>query len=90
DAVFAVCSLLDFVHQRDIKKLVNAVRYPTDSIDLYVQETAQMDAQDPKLESMILAHPLMQQELMRQQRDIDELRRGTRDSIDRVLQRAET
>ncbi|HJK90575.1 MAG TPA: hypothetical protein RMH85_26305 [Polyangiaceae bacterium LLY-WYZ-15_(1-7)] len=47
-------------------------RFSTDSVDLIVQEQEEMDPRDPKRELRILEHPLMQQELVRQQRDLSE------------------
>jgi uncharacterized protein YjaG (DUF416 family) len=73
DAVFAVCCLLDYCCDKDVTRLVEATRYATDSIDLYVQEVLELDPQDPLLEAKILAHPLMQQELERQNRDMTAL-----------------
>jgi uncharacterized protein len=70
DAVFSVCSLIDYSSERKLEHVVLAARYPTDSVDLYVQEEAQMAAQDPALEDKILAHDLMQKELSRQERDL--------------------
>ncbi|WP_437286061.1 DUF416 family protein [Sorangium sp. So ce406] len=70
DAVFAVCSLLDYCAEGKPEQVALAARYATDSVDLYVQEIEQMAPQDPTLEAKILAHPLMQQELERQSRDL--------------------
>jgi hypothetical protein len=57
-----------------LDKLVIAARYPTESVDLYVQETEHMSPRDPNLEERIVSHLLMQQELARQQRDLAVLR----------------
>ena len=84
DAVFAVCSLLDYLLDGSLDKLVLAARYPTDSVDLFVQEAEGMDPQDPQLEQRILCQPLMQQELARQQRDLRVLRAGGADAIGRA------
>jgi uncharacterized protein len=81
DAVFAVCSLLEFLLDGSLDRLVLAARYPTDSVDLYVQELEGMTPQDPLIENRILSHHLMQQELARQQRDLDLLRRRGMDAI---------
>lgn len=70
DAVFAICSLLDFLLTGNSSHVVNAARYATDSIDLIVQERDDLSPQDPGLEQKILQHPLMQQELRRQSRDL--------------------
>ena len=70
DAVFAICSLLDFLLDGDVARIVGVARFSTDSVDLIVQEREAMDPRDPLRERKILEHPLMQQELMRQQRDL--------------------
>lgn len=80
DMVFATCSLLDYLGDPDLERLVNSARYPTDSIDLYVQESEEMSPSDPQLERKILRHPLMQQELLRQERDFRDL--GKLDLLD--------
>lgn len=87
DAVFSVCSLLDYSTERKLEQVVLAARYPTDSVDLYVQETEQMAPQDPALEAKILAHRLMQQELSRQARDLAVLEAEGAAGIPEVLSR---
>lgn len=72
DAVFAICSLLDFLLEEDSGRIVNAARYATDTLDLIIQEQEDLDPQDPDLERKILEHPLMQRELLRQKRDLTE------------------
>ena len=73
DAMLAVCNLMNFAARQTLDSVVNAARYPTDSVDLYVQEVENMHPQDPELERKILNHRLMQQELRRQQRDLSEI-----------------
>ncbi len=70
DAVFAVCCLLDFLLDGDVACIVRIARLATDSVDLIVQEREGMDPRDPVREHKILEHPLMQQELVRQRRDL--------------------
>ncbi len=72
DAVFAICSLLDFLLDTDAAHIVNVARFSTDSVDLIVQEREAMDPRDLLRERKILEHPLMQQELVRQQRDLED------------------
>lgn len=72
DAAFSVCALLDFLRDRDPERIVSVLRFSTDSVDLIVQEQGEMDPRDPKREQRILEHPLMQHELVRQQRDLSE------------------
>ncbi len=73
DAVFGICSLLEYVLDGQVGKVVVAARYPTDSIDLLVQELGGMAAGASDLEASILAAPMMQQELRRQRRDLEKL-----------------
>lgn len=75
DAVFAVCSLLDFLLDRNVDRIISASRFSIDSIDLIVQEREDMNPCDPLREQKILEHPLMQQELVRQQRDLKDARK---------------
>ncbi len=75
EAVFAVCTLLEFLRDRDAERVVGALRFSTDSVDLMVQEQESLDPRDPLLERKIVGHPLMQQELLRQRRDISEATR---------------
>ena len=70
DTAFAICSLLDFLLDWDVARIVNIARFSTDSVDLIVQEREMMDPRDPLRERKILEHPLMQQELVRQNRDL--------------------
>jgi uncharacterized protein YjaG (DUF416 family) len=72
DAAFAVCALLGFLLDGDVGRIVSVPRFSTDSVDLVVQEQEDMDPRDPLREQKILEHPLMQQELVRQQRDLAE------------------
>lgn len=74
DACFAVCSLLDYVLENDIDKIVQAATYATDSVDLFVQEMDGIEPGDPELEGKILMHPLMQKELERQDSDLAAIR----------------
>ncbi len=72
DAAFAICALLDFLLNGDLNRIVSVPQMSTDSVDLIVQERENMDPRDPLREWNILNHPLMQQELVRQRRDIAE------------------
>ena len=87
DSVFAVCSLLDFCTDMQPERLALAARYPTDCIDLYVQEVENMRASDADLEANILRHPLMQQELKRQKRDLHLLIQMGRGAIRELISR---
>ena len=75
DAASATCALVEFVVARDPEQIVRVLRCSTDSVDLIVQEEGNMDPRDAQRERKILEHPLMQQELSRQRRDIIEASR---------------
>lgn len=87
DACFAVCSLLDYVLENDIDKIVQAATYATDSVDLFVQETNGIVPGDPELEAKILRHPLMQRELERQGSDLEAIRSAQAMSRDFIGER---
>jgi len=76
DACFAVCALLDHTASPEVERIVQTATYATDSIDHYVQEVEKLLPDDPSLESKILAHPLMQQELRRQETILSILEQG--------------
>lgn len=82
-----MCSLLDYYAEGKLEQVALAARYPTDSIDLYVQEIEQMVPQDPALEAKILGHHLMQRELARQDRDLTVLESGGASAIGELLSR---
>lgn len=86
DAVFAVCSLLDFMLISEPNCIVNTARYPIDSIDLFVQECENMCPEDRNLERRILEQPLMQQELVRQNRDLRVVRQIDRNDQDALAE----
>lgn len=86
EAAFAVCSLLDFLLDGEVDHIVSVPRYSTDSVDLFVQEREDMDPRDPAREQRILEHPLMQQELGRQRRDLLDSSRVPLDGRVAVLQ----
>jgi uncharacterized protein YjaG (DUF416 family) len=70
DASFAVCSLLDFLIEKDTRKIVQVATFATDTVDLYIQEDENISSDDPELEMKILCHHLMQRELCRQERGL--------------------
>jgi len=70
DAVFSVYNIWDYIKNDNISNLVNAIRYNNDSIDLYIQEYERLNPSDTHLEKKILTHKLMQQELYRENRDL--------------------
>ncbi len=92
DTAFAICALLEFLLDRDVAHIASGARFSTDSVDLIVQEREAMDPRDPLRERKILEHPLMQQELMRQQRDLCDascISPGTRDALLAIRSRAQ-
>ena len=73
----AICALLDCYIDADIGRLGKVFELSLDSADLYVQESMGLHPRDPRLEEKILEHPIMQQELVRQRRDLTEAGAGT-------------
>ena len=69
DACFATCSVLGYLLNGNASEIVQAAAYATDTIDLYVQELEAMlpDSADA---APVYQHPLMQQELRRQQGEL--------------------
>ena len=70
DGCFAVCSLLDYLLENDVNRVVQAATYATDSVDLYVQEIENLAPNDPELEQKILNHSFMQSELSQQEENL--------------------
>lgn len=70
DAVFATCSLLDYILTGDTERVAQASSYSIDSIDLYVQEIESIPANSSDIEDLIRGHVLMQEEIHRQQDDL--------------------
>lgn len=84
DAAFSVCFLLAFLFEKKLERVVTIARYATDTVDLIVQEQEDMDTSDPDREQMILEHPLMQQELERQRRDLNAVRELAPNDVDTI------
>lgn len=70
DAAFAICSVLDFLKTSEGEKIAQASYYAMATVDMYVQELEDMPANDPSLEETIRLHPIMQEELQRQEDDL--------------------
>lgn len=70
DAAVAVSLLMKAFSNGKTNTIVEAASLARDSIDMYVQELEQMDQNDPNIETKILNHELMQNELKRQREDI--------------------
>lgn len=88
DAVFTICALLDSLLKGELGKVVLAARYPTDSIDLLVQEREGMAPGASDLEASILGSPMMQQELRRQRRDFEALASSQEEAVAFLRERA--
>lgn len=93
DAALAVCGLIDFLLAGEVDALVGVLSYSIDSVDCFVQELEGMSPQDRDLERKILRHPLMQQELLRQRRDLDDALAASgvvREFVQKVRSRAQS
>jgi len=77
DACLCVLNLLGFLSEKDVDKIIYAVTYATDSVDLYVQEIESLDPNDPELEQKILNHRLMQRELVQQEKNLVDIGRAS-------------
>ena len=82
DGCFAVCSLLDYLLENDVDRVVQAATYATDSVDFYVQEIESMAPNDPELEQKILSHNLMQRELAQQEENLKAVEQVDVDSVE--------
>ncbi len=70
NAVFAICSTLDYVLSHQVERLVQTSSFAIDTVDLFVQELEDMPTISPGLESRISDHSLMQREILRQMDDL--------------------
>jgi uncharacterized protein len=75
DAAATACLLLDLLDGGNLGQVMEGAALARDTVDMYVQELEDMDANDADLEERILGHPLMQQELRRQREDVELLER---------------
>src|SRR5215813_12242274 len=73
DAVAALCYALRCHQTGDTKEAVWAARRPYESLDAYVIDQEGIDTNKPNGEQRVLSHPLIQAEVARQQRDLDDL-----------------
>jgi uncharacterized protein len=76
EAAFCVHLLLDFCLERDRRSAVRISTWVRDTIDSYVQHLENIDTADPEREQRIEGHPLMREELERQQSDLAYLKRA--------------
>lgn len=73
DAANAAYLVLDSLTGPEVSQAVEVATLARDTVDLYIQERFGLDPNSPDLETTILMHPLMQAELSRQRRDLDDL-----------------
>lgn len=93
NAALAACSLLDYLLGGELSDIAYVPQLATDSVDLIVQELAEMDTLDADRESKILGHALMQQELRRQERDLRDvayLEGGDSTALEALRRRAQS
>jgi uncharacterized protein len=76
EAAFCVHLLLDLCLERDPRHAVRISTWARDTIDSYVQHLENIDVADPEREQRIEGHPLMREELERQQSDLAYLKRA--------------
>ena len=70
DAVSIACNLLTYVESGRIELLVESASLRRDTLDIFLQRAERMDASAVDLESRLLRHPLMQEELGFQEADL--------------------
>src|SRR5699024_6616551 len=63
DAVNIACCMLDFLALRQLDPLMEAVQSRQDTLDLFIQNSTNLDPTSRNLEERIASHPLMQEEL---------------------------
>lgn len=73
DAANVTAITLEAMRDSEVAKAVEVASLARDTVDIYVQEAWQLDPGDPDFERVILADPLMQAELRRQDEDIETL-----------------
>ncbi len=71
DSAVSIILLIEFIINGSTKKIVEAASLARDTVDMYVQVTENIQPDNPNLEKMILEHPLMQKELIRQRETIE-------------------
>lgn len=63
DAANSVATVLDAIERFNPSHVRAVIELARDTVDMWVQEKEDMDANDPQLEEKILLHPLMQKEM---------------------------
>jgi uncharacterized protein len=70
EAAFMVRLLLQFCRDRQLSHPASIVTFAHDTIDMYVQVIERLGPADPRLNKKIAQHPLMVQEIRKQQSDL--------------------
>jgi uncharacterized protein YjaG (DUF416 family) len=73
DAAAAVGLVLQLIEQPTTAKCIEIATLARDTVDMYVQELAGLDSNDPFIENAIRQAPLMQRELAEQARALETL-----------------
>ncbi len=71
DAALSVASLVEMSESHNVKCALTIATFARDTVDMFVQDLENMDANHPGIEECIRTHSMMQRELDRQQIDID-------------------
>ena len=69
-AAFMVRLLLQFYRDDQLSYAVRTTTFARDTIDMYVQVIEKLDPADPQLDGKIARHPLMLQEIQKQESDL--------------------
>jgi uncharacterized protein YjaG (DUF416 family) len=90
DAVGIACNVLAYWESQEIGLLVESASLRRDTIDMFLQNTLNINTSSPDFEERLLTHPLMQEELGFQQADLACLTRsGPHESLwQSVLQKS--
>lgn len=70
EAAFMVRLLLQFCRDNQLSYALRVTTFAKDTIDMYVQTVEKIDPADPQLDEKIAQHPLMVQEIRKQENDL--------------------
>lgn len=70
EATFMVRLLLQFCRDNQVSYALRIATFAADTIDMYVQTIGKLDPADPQLDGKIAQHPLMLQEVCKQEDDL--------------------
>lgn len=70
NAALAMADIMEFTLDGNVNHIANTLTLARDSVDLYLNSLDSSILSSPELDRKIAAHPLMQQELRRQEEDI--------------------